>query len=88
MRIYKLRPLDGYVSETGSALVVIGATAIGAPVSTSQVVSSSVAGVGSARRWHHVHWPVFGQIGLAWLVTMPTCVILGAVAAPLWRWLT
>jgi PiT family inorganic phosphate transporter len=88
MRIYKLRPLDGLVSETGSALVVIGATALGAPVSTSQVVSSSVAGVGSARRWRHVRWPVFGQIGLAWLVTMPTCVILGAVAAPLWRWLT
>jgi inorganic phosphate transporter, PiT family len=88
MRIFKLRPLDGFVSETGSALVVIGATALGAPVSTSQVVSSSVAGVGSSRRWHHVRWPVFGQIGLAWLVTMPTCVILGAVAAPLWRWLT
>jgi PiT family inorganic phosphate transporter len=88
MRIFKLRPLDGWVSETGSALVVIGATAIGAPVSTSQVVSSSVAGVGSAKNWHRVRWPVFGQIGLAWLVTMPVCVILGAVAAPLWRWLT
>jgi PiT family inorganic phosphate transporter len=88
MRIFRLRPLDGFVSETGSALVVIGATALGAPVSTSQVVSSSVAGVGSSRRHRRVHWGVYGQIGLAWLVTMPTCVILGALAAPVWRWLT
>jgi PiT family inorganic phosphate transporter len=88
MRIFRLRPLDGLVSQTGSALVVVGATALGAPVSTSQVVASSVAGVGSGERWHHVHWQVVRTIGLAWLVTIPVCVMLGALAAPLWRWLT
>ncbi len=88
MGIYRLRPLDGLVSQTGSALVVIGASALGAPVSTSQVVASSVAGVGSGERWHHVHWHVVRAIGLAWLVTIPVCVMLGALAAPLWRWLT
>ncbi len=88
MGIYRLRPLDGLVSQTGSAVVVIGASVIGAPVSTSQVVASSVAGVGGGRRWHHVHWQVVRSIGLAWLVTIPVCVMLGAVATPLWRWLT
>lgn len=88
MGIYRLRPLDGLVSQTGSALVVLGASAVGAPVSTSQVVASSVAGVGSGERWHHVHWHVVRTIGLAWLVTIPVCVMLGALAAPLWRWLT
>jgi PiT family inorganic phosphate transporter len=88
MRIYRLPPLDGLVNQTGSALVVVGASVAGAPVSTSQVVAASVAGVGSSRRHRRVRWPVVGQIGLAWLVTIPTCVILGAVAAPVWRWLT
>jgi PiT family inorganic phosphate transporter len=88
MGIYRLRPLDGLVSQTGSAVVVIGASVLGAPVSTSQVVASSVAGVGSGRRWHHVHWNVVRTIGLAWLITVPVCVMLGALATPLWRWLT
>lgn len=88
MGIFRLRPLHGLVSQTGSALVVVGATAIGAPVSTSQVVASSVAGVGSGQRWHHVHWHIVRTIALAWLVTIPVCVILGALATPLWRWLT
>jgi PiT family inorganic phosphate transporter len=88
MGIFRLRPLDGLVSQTGSALVVLGASAIGAPVSTSQVVASSVAGVGGGQRWHHVHWQVVRNIGLAWLVTIPVCVMLGALATPLWRWLT
>ncbi|MGZ6994524.1 MAG: anion permease [Acidimicrobiia bacterium] len=88
MGIFRLRPLHGMVSQTGSALVVVGASVIGAPVSTSQVVASSVAGVGSGQRWHHVHWDVVRTIGLAWLVTVPVCVMLGALALPLWRWLT
>jgi PiT family inorganic phosphate transporter len=88
MGIYRLRPLDGFVSQTGSALVVVGASVAGAPVSTSQVVASSVAGAAGGRRWHHVHWHVVRQIGLAWLVTVPVCVMLGAVAEPVWRWIT
>jgi inorganic phosphate transporter, PiT family len=88
MGIFRLRPVHGLVSQTGSALVVVGASAIGAPVSTSQVIASSVAGVGSGERWHHVHWQVVRTIGLAWLVTIPVCVTLGALASPIWRWLT
>ena len=86
--IFRLRPLDGFVSQTGSAIVVLGASAIGAPVSTSQVVASSVAGVGGGQRCHHVHWQIVRNIGVAWLVTMPVCVMLGAVATPIWRHLT
>jgi PiT family inorganic phosphate transporter len=88
LHIFRLRPLDGLVSETGSALVVVGASALGAPVSTSQVVASSVAGVGAGRRWRHVRWPVVGSIGLAWLITVPVCMVLGGLLEPVWRWLT
>jgi PiT family inorganic phosphate transporter len=77
--IYRIRPLDGLVSQ-GSSAVVIGASAVlGAPVSTTHVVSSSVVGVGTAQRWRHVRWPVVREILLAWVVTLPVCLGLGAL---------
>ena len=55
--IYRIQPVDGLASQTSSAGVILGASLIGAPVSTTQVVASSVVGVGvGRRRWHHVRW--------------------------------
>ena len=85
--IYRMRPLDGLVSQGGSAAVILGAAAIGAPVSTTHVVASSVVGVGAGQRWRHVRWAVVREMGLGWLVTLPACAALGAMAVPLWRWL-
>jgi inorganic phosphate transporter, PiT family len=67
---------------------MLGASVVGGPVSTTQVVASSVVGVGGGRRrWHHVHWQVVRHMALAWLVTMPATAALGAVAVVVWRWL-
>lgn len=85
--IYRLHPLEGLVSQSGSAAVILGAAAIGAPVSTSQVVASSVVGVGAEQRWRHVRWAVVREMGLAWVVTIPVSALLAAGALPLWRWL-
>ena len=79
--IYRIRPLDGFVSQASSTMVIGGAAALGAPVSTTHVVASSVAGVGTGRRWRHVRWPVVREIGLAWVVTMPACAGLAAAVA-------
>lgn len=79
--IYRIRPLDGLVSQAASALIVGGAAAFGAPVSTTHVVASSVVGVGAERRWRHVRWMVVREIGLAWVVTLPACAALGALVA-------
>lgn len=88
-RIIRLRPLDGLASQSASDLVLIGATVIGAPVSTTEVVASSVVGVGGGRsRWRHVRWPVVRAMVLAWLITVPVCATLGALALVPWRWLT
>jgi inorganic phosphate transporter, PiT family len=76
--IYRLRPLDGLVSQGASALVIGGAAFLGAPVSTTHVVASSVVGLGAARRRRHVRWPVVREILLAWVVTMPVCALLAA----------
>jgi PiT family inorganic phosphate transporter len=85
-RIYRIRPIEGLASQTASASVIFGASLAGAPVSTTQVVASSVVGVGAGRRrWHHVHWEVVREMGLAWFITMPVTAALAAVALGLWR---
>ena len=81
-RIFRLAPLDGFASQSASTAVILAASYLGAPVSTTQVVASSVVGVGGGRRrWHHVRWAVVRSIGFAWLLTLPATAALGAVIA-------
>ncbi|HSJ94942.1 MAG TPA: inorganic phosphate transporter [Gaiellaceae bacterium] len=88
-RIYDLRALDALASQTASAAVLLGATAAGAPVSATHVVSSSVVGVGGARqRWGRVRWAVVRNIGVAWATTLPATALLAAGALTTWRWIT
>ncbi|HUF01707.1 MAG TPA: inorganic phosphate transporter [Gaiellaceae bacterium] len=87
-RIYDLRPLDGLASQTGSAAIILVASAAGAPVSSTHVVASSVVGVGGGRRrWGRVRWAVVGEMGIAWATTLPATAALAAAALSLWRWL-
>jgi PiT family inorganic phosphate transporter len=87
-RIYRLRPVDGVASSGSSALVIGAASMLGAPVSTTHVVSSSVVGVGAARHTRHVGWVVVRDILAAWVVTMPACAIIAALLCLLGRmWL-
>jgi PiT family inorganic phosphate transporter len=87
--IYRLQRIEGLASTGASAGVIFAASLVGAPTSTSQVVASSVVGVGGGRwRWRHVHWGVVRQIGVAWLVTLPSTGVLAAVVFELWQWLT
>ncbi len=86
-RIFPLRPLDSVASQTASTGVILGASLIGAPVSTTQVVAASVVGVGGGRRrWHHVRWEVVEEIGAAWVTTIPAAGLLAAGFLVLWRW--
>lgn len=88
-RIYRIHPLEGLSSQSSSASVILGASLLGAPVSTSQVVASSVVGIGAGRRrLRHVNWEIVRQIGLAWLITLPASAALAAGALVLWRALT
>jgi PiT family inorganic phosphate transporter len=85
-RIYRIRPLDGLTTQTTSAGVILGASLVGAPVSTTQVVASSVVGVGGGRRrWRHVNWALVRHIALAWVLTMPTTAAIAVAALAVWR---
>ncbi len=85
--IYRIRPLEGLASQASSSLVIGGAAALGAPVSTTHVVASSVVGVGTARRRRHVRWRVVREILLAWVVTLPACAAIAAGVALVGRML-
>ncbi len=79
-KFYKIRPLDGFTSQLASAVVILGASIIGGPVSTTQVVSSSIMGVGAAERVNKVRWGVAKDIAVAWLLTIPATALVGAGA--------
>jgi PiT family inorganic phosphate transporter len=85
-RIFPLRSIDGLVSQTASAAIIFSASATGAPISTTQVVASSIVGIGAGRsRFRHIGWAIVRNIGIAWLTTIPIAAALGALALPLWR---
>jgi Phosphate/sulphate permeases len=87
-RIFPIRSLDGLVSQSSSASVIFVASLVGAPVSTTQVVSSSIVGIGVGRsRWRHVSWQVVREIALAWLTTMPVAGLIAALTLPIWKFL-
>ena len=87
-RIFRIRPVDGLVSQTSSAGVILLASLLGAPASTTQVVASSVVGVGVGRgRYRHIGWQVVRSILLAWVTTLPAAALLAALLLPIWRWL-
>jgi PiT family inorganic phosphate transporter len=77
-KFYKIRPINGFTSQLASSIVILGASLIGGPVSTTQVVSSSIMGVGAAERANKVRWGVAGDIAAAWLLTIPLTALLAA----------
>ena len=77
-KFYKIRPVDGFSSQFASAAVILGASLVGGPVSTTQVVSSAIMGVGAAERVNKVRWGVAQEIATAWLLTIPSTALLAA----------
>jgi len=79
-KFFKIRPADGFASQLAGAAVIIGASLVGGPVSTTQVVSSAIMGVGAAERVSKVRWKVAQEIAVAWLLTIPATALVGAGA--------
>lgn len=77
-KIFKIRPVDGFTSQLASAGVIITASLVGGPVSTTQVVSSAIMGVGTSERASKVRWGVAQEIVTAWLLTIPASALLAA----------
>jgi PiT family inorganic phosphate transporter len=87
-RIYRLRPINGFAAQSASAAVIMSAALLGGPVSTTHVVASSIAGVGSAERIKAVRWTKAFDIAMAWIVTIPASAAFAAAAYWLLRGFT
>lgn len=75
-KIFKIEPINGFAADIGSAMVILTATMIHLPVSTTHVITSSILGVGSAKRFSAVKWGVAGRIIMSWIITIPITVLL------------
>ncbi len=78
-KITKLRPVGGFCAETGGAITLFLATALGVPVSTTHTITGAIVGVGSVRRAAAVRWGVAGTIVWAWIFTIPASALIAAI---------
>ena len=77
-KFYKIRPIHSFATQLTSAVVILGASFFGLPVSTTQVVSSAIIGVGSSETLGKVRWSVADDILTAWVITIPACGLFSA----------
>lgn len=78
-KIIKLKPIHGFAAETSAAGLILTASHFGIPLSTTHVISTAIMGVGSTLHAHAVKWRVVGNIVVAWVLTIPACMILSSI---------
>ena len=79
-KITKLKPVHGFCAETGGAITLFIASALGIPVSTTHTITGAIVGVGSTQRASAVRWGVAGNIVWAWIFTIPASAFVAAIA--------
>ncbi len=79
-KITRLRPVGGFCAETGGAITLFMATALGIPVSTTHTITGAIVGVGAVQKFNAVRWGVAGNIVWAWILTIPASAFIAAVA--------
>ncbi len=79
-KITKLKPVGGFCAETGGAITLFLATALGVPVSTTHTITGAIVGVGASRKMSAVRWGVAGNIIWAWIFTIPAAAFMAAIA--------
>lgn len=78
-RITRLRPVGGFAAETGGAAVILTASALGIPVSTTHTITGAIVGVGTAHRISAVRWGIARRIVWAWVITIPASALMAAL---------
>jgi len=79
-KITKLKPVGGFCAETGGAMTLFIASALGVPVSTTHTITGAIVGVGSVQKMSAVRWGVAGNIVWAWVLTIPASAFMAAIA--------
>ena len=84
-KITKLQPIGGFAAETGAALAIYWATALGVGISTTHTITGAIVGVGSSKRLSAVRWGVAQQIMWAWVLTIPASAFIGGLTYEIFR---
>ncbi len=79
-KIFRIEPINGFAADFTASLTIYSASLMGAPVSTTHVVSSSIMGVGAAKRLRGVRWSIARQIVIAWFITIPFSAFVAILA--------
>ncbi len=79
-KIFRIEPINGFAADFTASVTIYSATLLGAPVSTTHVVSSSIMGVGAAKRLRGVRWNIARQIVIAWFITIPSSALVSILA--------
>ncbi len=77
-KIYLIRPINALASQAASTSVVLISAILGAPVSTSQVISMALLGTGAAERMNKVRWQIGGEMLITWFLTVPITMLIAA----------
>ncbi|NJD01452.1 MAG: inorganic phosphate transporter [Ruminiclostridium sp.] len=85
VNMIRLQPIGGFAAETAAAAVIETATQIGAPVSTTHVISSAIMGVGASKMFSAVKWALARNIVWAWVFTIPSTALMGAIFTLLFK---
>ena len=78
--IYRVRPIHALASQLTSAITILTASSVGAPVSTTHVVATSIMGIGAAERPHAVRWAKAYDIAMTWVITIPGSAMLAILS--------
>jgi len=76
-KMVKLHPIHGFAAETASATIILTASSLGIPVSTTHNISAAIMGVGTAKRLNAIKWTVVERMVWAWILTIPIAGALG-----------
>jgi PiT family inorganic phosphate transporter len=79
-RITRLKPISGFAAETAGAIVILTASKLGIPVSTTHTITGSIVGVGATQRLSGVRWGIAGRIVWAWVLTIPAAAMIAAIS--------
>ncbi|OVE77781.1 anion permease [bacterium F11] len=79
--LMKMQPVHGFAAETSAVAVLMSAAGLGIPVSTTHTITSSIIGVGAAKKFSAVKWGVGGKIVIAWVFTFPFTMGIAAAIA-------
>ena len=79
----KMHPASGFAAELSAAAVVMAASMLGLPVSSTHILIGAVLGIGVVN--HSANWALMKPIGMAWAITVPASALIGAVTVVIIR---